>query len=59
MDNKFASRKFAIAAAFAIATIAGLFADKLDGSTFVAAASLVLGLYAAADVAQDQLTRRS
>lgn len=59
MTERYTSRKFGLAVAFTVATIAGLFLDKLDGGTFVASASLILGLYAAADVAQDQLSKRA
>ena len=44
------SRKFLLACTAMLASIIGLFADQLDGGTWVAALSLILGLYSAANV---------
>ena len=52
-NNRFRSRKFLLAMIFTISGVVGLFLGTLDGGTFVALASLVLGLYAGADVYQD------
>jgi len=45
-------RKFTLACMAMLASIVGLFTGHLDGGTWVAALSLILGLYAAANVAQ-------
>ena len=44
-------RKYSLALMFTIGGIAALFADKLDGGTYVALATLILGVYGAANVA--------
>ena len=46
------SRKFLLALMAMIASIVGLFTDELDGGTWVAALTLILGVYGAANVAQ-------
>lgn len=46
------SRKFALAVLAMVVSAAGLFAGQLDGGTWVAACSLVLGLYGAANVTE-------
>ncbi len=45
-------RKFTLACLAMATSIVGLFTGHLDGGTWVAAQSLILGLYAAANVAQ-------
>jgi uncharacterized membrane protein len=51
--NRYSSRKFILAMMFGIASVIGMFLGTLDGGTFVAVATVVLGLYAGADVYQD------
>lgn len=56
-ENKMAEpkqiqRKFVLACFFALTGAAGLFLSKISGGEFIALASLVLGLYASANVAQ-------
>lgn len=46
------STKFWLAVFCLVVSAIGLFTGKLDGGTWVAAISLILGLYGAADVAQ-------
>ena len=46
------STKFCLAVFCILISAMGLFRGDLDGGTWVAAMSLVLGLYGAADVAQ-------
>lgn len=55
----FLSRKFIIAAFFAVIGSIGWLADKMSGGEFIALVTLITGLYAAADVTQDQLSRRA
>lgn len=49
-DSKYRSRKFFLACFSLITSAVGLFWGILDGGTWVAALSLVLGLYGAANV---------
>lgn len=46
------STKFWLAILCLIISAAGFWTDKMDGGTWVAAMSFILGLYGAADVAQ-------
>lgn len=55
----FLSRKFIIAAFFAVIGSVGWLAGKMSGGEFIALVTLITGLYAAADVTQDQLSRRA
>lgn len=55
----FLSRKFLLAAFFALAGTWGWLADKMGGGEYIALVTLITGLYAAADVTQDQLSRRA
>lgn len=48
--SKYRSRKFIIAAFFAVTGAIGFFMSLMDGGTFVAMATVVTGLYAGADV---------
>lgn len=48
----YSSRKFILALLALVWSAVGLALDWLDGGTWVAALSLVLGLYAAANVAE-------
>jgi len=52
--DRYTSRKFLLACVFTGAAIMGLMAGKLSGGEFVMLAGTVLGLYGAADVAQDK-----
>ena len=51
------SRKFMLACFAMIISAIGLFSGQLDGGTWVAACSLVLGLYGAANVAETQVSK--
>lgn len=46
------STKFALAVFFAIVSAIGFLIGKMDGGTWVAAMTVILGCYGAADVAQ-------
>jgi hypothetical protein len=46
------STKFALAIACLLISAAGFLTSKMDGGTWVAAMTVILGLYGAADVAQ-------
>lgn len=59
IKSHFNSTKYTLAGMFTMATIIGLFTDKLDGGTFVAAATLILSVYAAADVSNNIFGKRS
>lgn len=58
IKTNFNSTKYTLAGMFAMATIIGLFTDKLDGGTFVAAATLILSVYAAADVSNNIFAKK-
>lgn len=49
MDTKFLSRKFIIACATLVVSAGGLFFGVLDGGEFVAAITIILGMYNAAN----------
>ena len=53
------STKFFLACFCIVISAIGLFNGSLDGGTWVAAMSLVLGLYGAADVAQKHNSMKS
>lgn len=57
--NRYASRKFLLALMFAVALIVGLFTGHVSGGEFISGVTIITGLYAAADVTQDQLSRRT
>jgi|GEM_PF-1841259 len=57
--NRYASRKFLLALMFALALIAGLFTGHISGGEFISGMTIITGLYAAADVTQDQLSMRA
>ena len=50
MDEKFRSRKFGLAVTFSLVSIAALFSGHLSGGEFIAATTVILGLYGAANV---------
>jgi len=50
-----ASTKFVHALGVQLVASVGLFTGHLDGPTWVAASTIALGIYAAADVAQKKL----
>lgn len=50
MDNKYRSRKFFIACFFSVASTVALFDGKMDDGVYMAIATAILGLYAAANV---------
>jgi len=51
------STKFWLAVACLLVSAAGFWAGKMDGGTWVAAMSFILGLYGAADVAQKKVLK--
>jgi hypothetical protein len=51
------SRKFFLACTAMGASIVGLFWGLIDGGTWVAALSLILGLYSAANVAEYKVNK--
>ena len=51
--ERYSSRKFLLAMIFAVASVIAVFLGTIDGGTFAAIATIVLGLYASADVYQD------
>ena len=53
--NKYKSRKFLFALLFSVTSILGLFMDKIGGGEFIAAITVILGLYGAADVAEKKV----
>lgn len=57
--NRYASRKFLLALMFAVALIVALFSGHVSGGEFISGVTIITGLYAAADVTQDQLSRRA
>lgn len=57
--SRYASRKFILALMFAVALIVGLFTGHVSGGEFISGVTIITGLYAAADVTQDQLSRRA
>jgi hypothetical protein len=54
-DVNWRSTKFQQAAFIQITGAIALFADKVDGGTYVALSSLALTIYAVADVAQKRI----
>lgn len=50
-------RKFFLACVAMAASIGGLFGGQLDGGTWVAALTLILGLYGAANIAQRKVEK--
>ncbi len=58
-SEKFRSRKFALAAGFSMAAIAGLFVDQLSGGEFLGAIGVILGLYGPANVAAKWVERNA
>ena len=50
MDDKFRSRKFALAVFFSVSGVMALFLGKISGGEFIGLAGVVLGLYGAANV---------
>ena len=52
MDDKFRSRKYAIASASLFAVTSGLFTGYISGGEFIAGITLILGLYGVANVVQ-------
>ena len=57
--SRYASRKFLLALMFAVALIVALFSGHVSGGEFISGMTIVTSLYAAADVAQDQLSLRA
>ena len=45
MDKLYRNRRFGLAAALTLASIAGLFTDRLGGGEFIALAGVILGMY--------------
>lgn len=52
MDNKFSSRKFAIAVAILYALTTALFTGFISGGEYITGITLILGLYGASNVAE-------
>lgn len=53
------STKFWLAVFFSLVSAAGFLTAKMDGGTWVAAMTVILGLYGAADVAQKHRSMQS
>lgn len=53
----YASRKFLLTVTFTVAGTVALFAGKMDGATYVALATLVLGVYGASNVAEKHVAK--
>ena len=51
------STKFVLAVAMLVVSALGFLASKMDGGTWVAAMTVILGLYGAADVAQHKVMK--
>lgn len=52
IDNKFNSRKFALAIAILHVITAALFTNFISGGEFITGITLILGLYGASNVAE-------
>lgn len=52
MERKFLSRKFGLAVAYSVAGVVALFTGHISGPEFVALATLVMGAYGMANVAE-------
>ena len=51
-DDRFRSRKFALAATSLVCSAVGLFMGMLDGNAWFLSVGVILGLYGAANVAE-------
>ncbi|RVU32707.1 MULTISPECIES: hypothetical protein [Neptunomonas] len=51
-DDRYRSRKFALAAVSALVSHIALFSGQLEGGTWVAAQTLILGMYNAGNVGE-------
>lgn len=56
-DLIFRQRKYSLAVAFTLASIAGLFTGHVSEGSFIALAGLIIGLYGAANVGQRAVER--
>jgi|VirMetMinimDraft_7_1064189.scaffolds.fasta_scaffold492552_2 hypothetical protein len=45
MDKLYRNRRFGLAVALTLASIAGLFLDQLEGGEFIALSGVILGMY--------------
>lgn len=52
----YVSRKFVLTVVFTAAGTVALFIDKMDGPTYVALATLILGVYGATNVAEKHVS---
>ena len=57
MDDRYRSRKFGLSVAFSAAGMIALFSGQLGGGEFIGLAGTVLGLYAVANVAEQQVQK--
>lgn len=55
LDDKYRSRKLALAVYFSVIGTIALFTDKVSGDQFVFLAGVVLGMYGAANVMEKRL----
>lgn len=57
MDDKFRSRKFALAMIAMVVSSLAVLAGKMDGGSYVGALAVILGLYGAANVGEKAVAK--
>lgn len=55
VSERYRSRKFLLAASASVTAHIALFTGEMDGGTWVAAQTLILGLYSASDITEHKI----